>query len=501
MSGLMSDPVEASYDLAASGRLEEALALIEPLAKKPDADHAKLAAYANALKGLGRLEETLEVYRRAVTVAPASGVAEHNLAALLGDMSRYEEAEAAARRAFAKGLDAPETWAVLARAIQGQDRFDEAQATYREALKRRQSMPDVHRDLAQLIWMRTEDAGAATADLRAALRANPMDPTLAVQLAKALQYAGQAEAAYDVLISALGRTPEIPELEIAASTMAAELKETVAALRHAEVAYQAAPRSAMAAIAVVDAQLGLGRPGPAARIAEALHQQQPAEQQVLARLATAWRLMEDPRYRDLYDYDAMVRGWTITTPEGWPTLGAYLADLAVSLRLAHRMRGHPYDQSLRQGSQTQTDLAYSTDPAIRAFFTAIDQPIRRHMDFIGRGEDPLRRRNTGRYEIQGAWSVRLRPQGFHIDHVHQLGWLSSACHIELPAAVTDDPRHEGWLKFGQPGVATQPPLPPEHFVKPEPGRLVLFPSYMWHGTVPFSGEEDRLTVAFDVIPA
>ncbi|HUL47329.1 MAG TPA: putative 2OG-Fe(II) oxygenase [Steroidobacteraceae bacterium] len=30
---------------------------------------------------------------------------------------------------------------------------------------------------------------------------------------------------------------------------------------------------------------------------------------------------------------------------------------------------------------------------------------------------------------------------------------------------------------------------------------VLFPSYFWHGTVPFASEQPRLTVAFDVVPA
>jgi hypothetical protein len=32
--------------------------------------------------------------------------------------------------------------------------------------------------------------------------------------------------------------------------------------------------------------------------------------------------------------------------------------------------------------------------------------------------------------------------------------------------------------------------------------LALFPSYMWHGTVPFSGAPDdrRLTIAFDAVP-
>ena len=41
--------------------------------------------------------------------------------------------------------------------------------------------------------------------------------------------------------------------------------------------------------------------------------------------------------------------------------------------------------------------------------------------------------------------------------------------------------------------------PPARLVEPAPGRLVLFPSWLWHGTRPF-GDGERLTVAFDVAP-
>ncbi|MGH8111927.1 MAG: putative 2OG-Fe(II) oxygenase, partial [Rhodanobacteraceae bacterium] len=37
-------------------------------------------------------------------------------------------------------------------------------------------------------------------------------------------------------------------------------------------------------------------------------------------------------------------------------------------------------------------------------------------------------------------------------------------------------------------------------VCPQTGMLVLFPSYFWHGTVPFSDDDTRLTVAFDAVP-
>jgi hypothetical protein len=96
--------------------------------------------------------------------------------------------------------------------------------------------------------------------------------------------------------------------------------------------------------------------------------------------------------------------------------------------------------------------------------------------------------------------VLLQPGGHHVDHVHPSGWLSSAFYVETPRAALDTPGREGWLQFGRPGARTLPPLGAEHFVRPEPGALVLFPSYMWHGTVPFTSDESRMTIAFDVVP-
>ena len=123
------------------------------------------------------------------------------------------------------------------------------------------------------------------------------------------------------------------------------------------------------------------------------------------------------------------------------------------------------------------------------------------MEALGPGDDAMRRRNTGDYGISGMWSVRLRSNGFHVDHYHPQGWISSACYLRLPPAVQDR-GGEGWIRFGKPAFPTTPPLGPEYFLKPEPGLLVLFPSYMWHGTVPFTGApgDTRLTIAFDVAP-
>lgn len=96
------------------------------------------------------------------------------------------------------------------------------------------------------------------------------------------------------------------------------------------------------------------------------------------------------------------------------------------------------------------------------------------------------------------WSIRMQTGGYHVDHVHPNGWLSSACYIEAPVATSNN---EGWIRFGAPGIRTSPSLAADHVIEPKPGMLVLFPSYMWHGVIPYTTPDARMTIAFDLEPS
>lgn len=488
-----SDPERAAVErLIAAGRFEDALTRLRA---RPDAT-ATWPLQADILKRLGRLDEALTLRAAQVRARPVSSVAEHNLAALLGDMGRHAEAEAAVRRALAKGGDAPETWLVLARSLTAQDRHDEGEAAYRQAVLRRPAFLDALRELAQLIWMRTADAERTLEPVRQALDQTSGDSGLRGLLGQLMDYAGAAPRQVWTLLAQGGRDPQ---LDLAAASVALTFDRDLA-LEHILAACAAAPADWRVALKLAEIRLARGELDQAGAVLDTIAL--PLEDQNLLSLrATLQRLsgqVDDAPA--LNDYDAFVRGASLDTPDGWPDLDAYLVDLAMALRRRHTFRSHPVGQSLRHGTQTQVDLRLSEDPAIRAFFVAIDGPIRRYLAHLGTGDDPLRRRNRGDYRIAGCWSVQLAPQGFHTPHVHPEGWISSACHIDLPAVVNAGGR-EGWLGFGAPPFACATPTPPAHHERPEPGRLVLFPSYMWHGTVPFSGDESRLTIAFDLVPA
>jgi hypothetical protein len=216
--------------------------------------------------------------------------------------------------------------------------------------------------------------------------------------------------------------------------------------------------------------------------------------------STAWRLAGDPRHAALNDHATFVRAYQLGTPEGWDSLEAYLGDLRARLIERHDLKTHPLQQSLRGGSQVPS-LQRSPDPVFQAFYAEARKVVARYIADIGAGDDPLRSRIADDFRFSGGWSVKLRPNGFHADHVHPQGWISSAFYLDLPSGVADETSREGWIKFGQPGCVTRPALGPEHEVRPEPGMLVLFPAYMWHGTRAFTSDEHRLTMAFDVVPA
>ena len=305
-----------------------------------------------------------------------------------------------------------------------------------------------------------------------------------------------------MLAAALQRNPDDVMLLLASAQAALESDDEDYGAQLAARAEALAPDNVAVKIQQVSLLLAQGRVDEALRRARRATELEPDNQAAWGWLATAARAADDPVHRWLYDYDAFVHVYDVAAPAGWSSVDTWLADLAAALRRLHGLSFHPPEQTVRGGVQTTTDLTQLDDPAVKGFFAAIEAPIREYMSAVGSGPaHPLTRRNTQRHKLSGSWSVLLKPNGFHVDHFHPMGWLSSAFYVEVPRSALDAENREGWLRFGQPPSKTKPTMGPEHYTRPKPGRLVLFPSYMWHGTVPFTTPESRLTIAFDVVPA
>lgn len=448
-----------------------------------------VAAYG----ALGRQGDAVAHSRRLVAAAPENPIASHTLALALNAAQQPEEGELVARQTLSRTRPTAGLLYTHARSLIDLERFDEAERALLECVRLEPRRAEAHDRLAQLVWMRTGRIDEATRALDQALASFAQDDALWATKAALLQEAGDPRAALTCLTERASRPQSHPNLLIRAGLAALEF-DSSAALAFAERALRALPANPTARRLLCAAYLGVGEGGRALSEAESLIQESPDDQYLIAMQSTALRLLGDPRYPVLCDYNQMVVPMVLETPPGWSDLGSFLTELTSHLSALHSPHGHrPLYQSLRQGTETTQDLSRSRDPVIQALFQAFAAPIARYRELMGQGEDPLRRRNRGASRFNGSWSVRLRSGGYHTSHVHPRGWISSACYIQVP----DD---EGILSFGKPGMLTTPALEAEFSVRPEVGLLVLFPSYFWHGTLPFQSEEPRLTVAFDAVP-
>ena len=483
-----------------SGRPAQALAMAAPLCVSGRADGELAAQHVSALIALGRHEEAVAGYRSLVAAAPGNLAAPQALAIALGAVGRHSEAVDVAERTLRRGVRAATLYKAYARSLIAHGSLEQAEEALRDCLRLDLRLPDAHNSLAQLIWMRTGDATQATAELDRALQSFGNDQALWAAKAAILQGAGDARAGYACLAPFATRADAPPTVLVRTGLAALEF-DSATAVDLAERALKALPDSAPARTLLAAAQLGTGDARGALENCTRLLGNDPDEQYLIALQTTAWRMLGDERYREFCDYPQLVLPLQLETPAPWQDMGSFLADLRVSLNRLHNPHGHPLlYQSLRHGTETTEDLSRNTDPAIQALFRSFAAPIRHYLEHIGHGTDALRRRNQAGWRFNGAWSVRLHSAGFHANHVHPRGWISSACYLELPDGMSTASTPEGVLSFGEPGLLTAPPLAAEHAVRPAVGMLVLFPSYFWHGTVPFHSTQPRLTVAFDAVP-
>lgn len=103
-------------------------------------------------------------------------------------------------------------------------------------------------------------------------------------------------------------------------------------------------------------------------------------------------------------------------------------------------------------------------------------------------------------EFTSSWYVRLRRGGFVDRHIHEVGWISGAVYLVLPKDKKDPA--EGCFEYGLHGDN----YPQKHdnfpvgLATPSVGDIVLFPSSLFHRTIPFNSNEERICIAFDLKP-
>ncbi|BFT31031.1 hypothetical protein D210916BOD24_22070 [Alteromonas sp. D210916BOD_24] len=168
----------------------------------------------------------------------------------------------------------------------------------------------------------------------------------------------------------------------------------------------------------------------------------------------------------------------------------------------HKMRYSPVNQSVQKGTQTRGNLFPSRDKHLQSIERYIKQKV---VDYVNNHKAILNLPAANNADIKhvrftGSWSVLNKSDGYHVPHYHSKGLVSGVFYVDIPEELKHN-SEAGHLHLGM--VDKQPyyHIAPVLTVRPERGKLVLFPSHLWHGTYPTEITGERLTIAFDAVLA
>lgn len=454
-------------------------------------------ALADIKHKTGDLDGAATLYDEALANNPLDMTATIRRGQILRDKGHSQDALDHLTRYAPKFINSPEFAEALSGPLVDLERFGEARQLLDRVVAAAPAYFPAHRALARLGKEYTNDP-----DPYASFRAIAEKWPKEVSIWQSWASTASAFRDYDLALSIIAdgrrhiaKSPELAFLEAVALGEVGRARDAEA-LFGSLVEGVVSPRDYCAARARNAIRMSDGE--TAALWAQKALDNSPNDQFAWAYLGIAWRLLGDEREHWLYDYDVQ----TAQIPVPMMQSAGQLEEVIDALRKLHIASSNAAEQSMRNGTQTQGALFHRENPVIQELKASIATVVEEFVSGLPNDQaHPFYRRKSGRTRFVGSWSVRLKQSGYHISHIHPEGWISSALHLVIPeeGSTQADP-NAGCLMLGAPPSELGLDLRPRKIVRPSPGALVLFPSMMWHGTVPFAQDSERLTVAFDAVP-
>lgn len=165
--------------------------------------------------------------------------------------------------------------------------------------------------------------------------------------------------------------------------------------------------------------------------------------------------------------------------------------------IAERVQG-----MLNYGKQSAGNLFKRPEASFRQLGELVKQQFRNYQVHFAAADCALIKHFPEELEFTSSWYVIMQQGGNISSHIHEIGWISGAVYLNMP----EPNGNEGAFEYGTHGddypiqtSKTQSDFPTACTL-PSVGDIVLFPSSLFHRTIPFQADEKRICIAFDLKP-
>ena len=444
---LKPDYVEAHFNLGITlqelGRSEEAETSYKiAIAIKSD----YVEAYSNlgvALQDLGRLVEAEKSYKKALAIKPNLAEAHSNLGNILKGLGRLEEAETSYKEAIAIKPDLAESHSNLGVTLKELGRLEEAETSYKEAIAIKPNYAEAHSNLGNILKElgRLEEAETS---YKKALAIKPDYAEAHSNLGNTLQELGRLEEAETSYAQAIRLKPEF--LKTRCEMLDCLYQMDKKSLFFNELYYLIKQGKANSAIGSLTCRSALRYGEKKANT----FCNEPLKHVLIVNLKSRYNFEE------------------------------------IFVRNVKSLLGEDKRSNSRENKATD-----EIQKAIRL-------EIERYQINFENSQEGFIRKWPNEYSLYG-WLISMKSGGELHPHIHHKGWLSGSIYINVPPKSKIDSGNLV-VALGIDSDTTNSHLNLKKVLDVVTGNMVLFPASLMHYTIPFESKEERIVLAFDVIP-
>lgn len=450
------------------GEIEQSLQLLQTAHDANTASPEPLGEMALTYMAAGKLTKAEECFKQALVIDPSAIRILTNYGALLQHRGHTSAAIDCYRHALAVDAEDVEVRCNLAKALADMGQTDEALKECDVAIKLSDSHPFVLATRGAVLTdsKRYDDARKT---LEESTRVEPYNDMALVNLALCYY--------------------ELDDIKTAAQVL--------------QQAVNANPWNARAVADLANCFSALSDSNAALDLCESFLRQNPGERLVVAAYALALHNAgRNSEALELTNCDSLLRVYDLPCPAGFTSSTEFNTALGDALRTDQSLLANPISKSTFGGAQTgELDLHNNNaiEQLSQQFAEAIQDACNSYLK-TGLENHPLMAPATDDWSLR-VWGSILATGGQQTPHMHPVGWISGVYYVSLPEDMDSSNSEAGWLEIGR---------PPERFFRatetatrrfePKESRLILFPSWFWHQTIPFDAHSDRISIAFDVVP-
>ncbi len=432
----------------------------------PPDDHGTVLRDAISHHQAGRLDDAESRYRQVLEGYPENPDALHLLGVLSSQKGSDEAGIALIRRAIASDGRNPAFHSNLGNVLQKLGRFDEAAEAYEAAIGLQPENVDALADLGAVYQLQGR-FDAAEAACRRAIGVRPDFVRGHYNLGISLKSLGRAEEALD----ALSRTVQLDPTQIDAQ------------------------------LNVAGILLEQGKAGEALEACDACLAVSPQYSAALGYKGIALNEVGDREgVRRLMDFGRLMRPSPIEVPESFSGLESFNRALADHILNHPTLEEDPELQATRNGLHTRELLSEPLGP-FAEFHQALQRKAQAYLhDLPSDPSHPFTASKPSSLKLT-IWAVVMNAGGHQLPHNHGDGYFSGVYYVQVPDVVArSGDGQEGWIEFGRPPDEFNCRVEPEVItIQPEEGLVLLFPSYVYHRTIPFTSDQQRISIAFDFL--